>query len=64
MSAAADAAGTDVIAMSYQPAAAVRNSENIGLEPVWLYDQIGDVSPLYTLAKRTYINRQNKTQND
>lgn len=64
LSAAADAAGADVIAMSYQPAAAARNSENIGLEPVWPYDQIGDASPLYTLAKRTYINRPNKTQND
>ncbi|WP_323122252.1 hypothetical protein [Burkholderia alba] len=64
LTAAADAAGADVIAMSYQPAAASHNSENIGLEPVWPYDQIGDASPLYALAKRTYANRPNKTQND
>jgi alpha-L-fucosidase 2 len=60
----ADAAGTDVIADSYQPAAGNRNSENIGLEPVWPYDQIGDTSSLFALAKRTYASRPYKTTND
>ena len=35
--ASADAGGSDVIGMSYQPSAATHNSENIGLEPVFPY---------------------------
>jgi alpha-L-fucosidase 2 len=53
----ADVAGDDVIAESYMPAASHMNAENIGLEPVWPYDLIGDTSPLFALAKRTYEDR-------
>jgi alpha-L-fucosidase 2 len=49
----------DVIAESYQPAAEDHNIENIGLEPVWPYGLIGDSSPLFDLAKRTYAHRPN-----
>ncbi|HTW80074.1 MAG TPA: hypothetical protein VME23_11065 [Terracidiphilus sp.] len=52
-----DAAGADVIAESYLPSAQNHNAENIGLEPVWPYDLIGDTSPLFPLAKRTYEHR-------
>lgn len=52
-----DAEGDDVIAESYLPAAENHNAENIGLEPVWPYDLIGDTSPLFPLAKRTYEHR-------
>jgi len=52
-----DAAGEDVIAESYLPAAENHNAENIGLEPVWPYDLIGDTSPLLPLALRTYEHR-------
>ncbi len=57
LSAADDAAGEDVIAESYLPAAKNHNAENIGLEPVWPYGIIGDTSPLFPLARRTYENR-------
>jgi hypothetical protein len=53
----ADAEGQDVIAESWQPAAHNHNAENIGLEPVWPYDLIGDTSPLFGLARRTYEHR-------
>ncbi|MEO6817394.1 MAG: glycoside hydrolase [Edaphobacter sp.] len=53
----ADADGHDVIAESYTPAAPIHNVENIGLEPVWPYDLIGDSSPMFELAKRTYAHR-------
>lgn len=53
----ADAEGQDVIAESYLPAAKNHNGENIGLEPVWPYDLIGDTSPLFPLAQRTYAHR-------
>ncbi|QTD94611.1 glycosyl hydrolase family 95 catalytic domain-containing protein [Burkholderia anthina] len=62
--ASADSAGTDVIADSYLPAAANRNSENIGLEPLWPFDQIGDTSALYAVARRTFVSRPYKTTND
>ena len=52
-----DSSGDDVIAESYLPGAENHNAENIGLEPVWPYDLIGDTSPLFPLAKRTYANR-------
>jgi alpha-L-fucosidase 2 len=52
--------GHDVIAESYRPTAAIHNAENIGLEPVWPYDLIGDESPLFDLAKRTYEHRPYK----
>ena len=57
LSASDDAAGEDVIAESYLPAAENHNAENIGLEPVWPYDLIGDTSSLFPLAKRTYEHR-------
>jgi alpha-L-fucosidase 2 len=53
----ADAKGEDMIAESYLPNAPNHNGENIGLEPVWPYDLIGDTSPLFDLAKRTYEHR-------
>ncbi|WP_328461834.1 RICIN domain-containing protein [Streptomyces sp. NBC_00448] len=59
-----DAAGADVIAPSYDPAASAHNSENVGLEPVWPYGLIGDASPLTDLAKRTYADRPDKLTND
>ncbi len=55
--ASADADGADVIAESWMPAAGEHNIENIGLEPVWPYDLIGDDSPLFALAQRTYLRR-------
>jgi alpha-L-fucosidase 2 len=55
--ASADAVGNDVIAPSYLPSAENHNVENIGLEPVWPYDLIGDTSPLFELARRTYLHR-------
>lgn len=57
LSARDDAAGEDVIAESYLPAAENHNAENIGLEPVWPYDLVGDTSPLFPLARRTYEHR-------
>jgi hypothetical protein len=54
---AADAAGQDVIGESYSPQSPNRNGENIGLEPIWPYDLIGDSSPAFDLAKRTYEHR-------
>jgi hypothetical protein len=64
--ASADAAGTDVIADSYQPSATLHNSENIGLEPVWPWGVIGDDTTvngdnLTALADRTYDSRPNGT---
>lgn len=53
----ADAEGQDMIAESYLPDARNHNGENIGLEPVWPYNLIGDTSPLFELAKRTYEHR-------
>jgi alpha-L-fucosidase 2 len=53
----ADADGADMIAESYLPGAPNHNGENTGLEPVWPYDLIGDASPLFELAKRTYEHR-------
>jgi len=60
-----DAEATDdVIAVSYAPAAKNENVENIGLEPVWPYDLIGDTSPQFELAKRTYNHRPYPTNQD
>jgi alpha-L-fucosidase 2 len=55
--ASADAEGQDVIAESYLPGARNHNAENIGLEPVWPYNLVGDASPMFELAKRTYEHR-------
>lgn len=57
LSPSADAKGEDMIAESYLPGSPNHNAENIGLEPVWPYDLIGDQSPLFALAKRTYEHR-------
>ena len=46
-----------VIAESYDPAAQQHNEENIGLEPVWPYNLIGDDSPQLALARATYDTR-------
>jgi alpha-L-fucosidase 2 len=51
----------DMISFSYQPEATIHNVENIGLEPVWPYDLIGDTSPDFELAKRTFNARPNKS---
>jgi hypothetical protein len=57
-----DAQGADVIADSYQPSAAIRNVENVGMEPVWPYGVIGDNTVvngdnLTALADRTFNYR-------
>lgn len=52
-----DAEGKDMIADSYLPVAINHNNENIGLEPVWPYNLIGQDSPRFPLALRTYIHR-------
>jgi len=67
--ASADAGGSDVIGDSYQPSATIRNSENIGLEPVWPYGVIGDSTTvngdnLTALADRTYNSKPNTDSND
>jgi hypothetical protein len=67
--ASADASGTDVIADSYQPSATLRNSENIGLEPVWPWGVVGDATTvngdnLTALEDRTFNNRPNTDVND
>ncbi len=60
LDASADGEGADVIAESYQPTMAEHNVENIGLEPVWPYDLIGDQSPMTALAQRTFAHRPAK----
>jgi hypothetical protein len=60
----ADLDAADVIAESYLPGSEDHNIENIGLEPVWPYDVIGDTSPLFPLAQRTYAHRPNSSAVD
>ena len=61
----ADATGADMIAISYQPAAARQNGENIELEPLWPWNQVSDQdSNLFQLEQRSYTNRPNKGGND
>lgn len=64
LAAEADAAANDVIAESYEPNAPDHNVENIGLEPVWPYGLIGDTSPDFALARRTYEHRPSPTTAD
>ena len=64
LDASADVEGADVIAESYLPAMEEHNVENIGLEPVWPYDLIGDASPLFSLAQRTFAHRPAKAAVD
>ena len=54
LAASADAAGKDVLATSYEPAAPQHNVENLGLEPVWPYGLIGEGS---ALGLRTFNDR-------
>jgi alpha-L-fucosidase 2 len=56
-----DAHGQDVLANSHDPQAKIHNVENIGLEPLWPYMLIGDTSPQFELARRTYLHRPNKS---
>jgi hypothetical protein len=60
----ADAAGHDVIGMSWQQSADTHNVENIGLEPVWPYGLIGDDGPSHDLAARTFAHRPYVEDND
>jgi hypothetical protein len=57
LSPADDAAGQDVIALSYEPSAPQHNGENLDLEAVWPYGLIGDSGADTELGKRTYQNR-------
>ena len=62
---AADATGTDMIGISYQPAAQRQNGENIELEPLWPWNQVSDQdTTLYALEQRAYTNRPNSGGND
>ncbi|MGH3168113.1 MAG: Ig-like domain-containing protein [Trebonia sp.] len=62
---AADATGTDMIAISYQPAAQRHNGENIELEPLWPWDQVSDQDAnLFALEQRSYTHRPNVGGND
>jgi hypothetical protein len=59
LTAADDAAGQDVIAISYEPGAQRHNGENLDLEAVWPFGLIGDTGPNTALATRTYRHRTN-----
>jgi hypothetical protein len=61
--AADDGDGNTVFAYSADPTAPYRNSENLDLEPVWPYDLVGDNSPLYNVAKLSYMARRNHNSN-
>ena len=56
---------TNIFAYSAQPTAALHNSENDDLEPVWPYELVSDTdSNLLAIAKRTYTSRAYKDSND
>jgi hypothetical protein len=58
LTSSSDAAGQDIIGISYEPTAPRHNTENIGLEVVWPYGLIGDDNGSMTqLAKRTFAKR-------
>src|SRR5262249_30728952 len=62
---AADGGGTDMIGISYQPAAQRHNGENIELEPLWPWNQVSDQDAnMFALEQRSYTNRPNKGGND
>jgi len=62
---AADATGTDMIAISYQPAASRQNGENIELEPLWPWNDVSDQDTnSFALEQRSYTNRPNMGGND
>ena len=61
--AAADVDSRDtMIAANRDPGVELHNTENIGLEPVWPYDLIGDDGPLHALGVRTFLNRPYKNE--
>ncbi|GIH17509.1 fascin domain-containing protein [Rugosimonospora africana] len=64
LTAAADAAGADMIGMSSEPTAPTHNDENLGLEAVWPYNVVGDNGSLTALARRTYTARSYVNGND
>jgi hypothetical protein len=62
---AADATGTDMIAISYQPSAARHNSENVELEPAWPWNDISDRdAAMFGLEQRSYQHRPYDQNND
>ncbi len=64
LSPSSDSAGNDMLALSAQPTAAKHNVENLGLEPVWPYNLIGDGGNQSDLAKRTFSHRSYITETD
>ena len=64
MTASSDSGGSDMLGLSYVPAATRHNFENDYLEPVWPFGLIGDNSTLTALAQRTYQNRSFVNDND
>ncbi|KAA9380666.1 hypothetical protein F5972_05980 [Microbispora cellulosiformans] len=64
LSLSSDSAGNNMLALSAQPTAAKHNVENLGLEPVWPYNLIGDSGNQSDLAKRTFSHRSYVTQTD
>lgn len=62
---AADATGTDMVGISYEPAAQRQNGENIELEPLWPWNTVSDQDTgLFALEQRSYDHRPNKGGND
>ncbi|MEE3921089.1 hypothetical protein V2I01_31585 [Micromonospora sp. BRA006-A] len=51
-----------MLALSAQPTATKHNVENLGLEPVWPYNLIGDTGNQSELAKRTFAHRSYVTE--
>jgi hypothetical protein len=65
LTAASDAGGQDVLALSADPTATQHNGENLDLEATYPYGLIGDASGTLTdLAKRTYTNRMFRNNAD
>ena len=64
LTASSDSGGSDMLGLSYVPAATRHNFENDYLEPVWPFGLIGDNSTLTALAQRTYQNRSFVNDND
>jgi len=56
--------GATVFAASAQPSAASHNVENLGLEPVWPYNLIGDSGSQTQMARDTYARRPYPTSED
>lgn len=62
---AADKTGSDMIAVSYEPTAQRRNSENVELEPLWPWNTVTDQDTnLFEVEKRSYAHRPVTTGND